>query len=116
MWIPTNCWKSLLFPCGSARRSWIPGFGSAPRSTGQTRDRNFRILIQLKPHQRLTPRQTLWTILGADVLLIGLNAFLSMYVNVNVIIALDFVLYLTAVMVLTKIIVKKRADEKAGCV
>ena len=64
----------------------------------------------------LTPRQTLWTILGADVLLIGLNAFLSMYVNVNVIIALDFVLYLTAVMVLTKIIVKKRADEKAGCV
>lgn len=50
----------------------------------------------------LTPRQTLWTILGADVALILLNAFFSMYVNVNILLVADILLYCLAVDRLTK--------------
>ena len=64
----------------------------------------------------LSPRQTLWTILAAEVFLIGINALMSRYINVNIILCIDFVLYFTLVLVLTKMIVKKKSNEKLASV
>ena len=62
----------------------------------------------------LTPRQALWTLLGTDILLIGLNAFLSMYINVNILLVIDILIYLVLVWALTSRIVKKQKDAPAA--
>jgi UDP-N-acetylmuramyl pentapeptide phosphotransferase/UDP-N-acetylglucosamine-1-phosphate transferase len=55
----------------------------------------------------LSARQTLWTILGADVILILLNAFFSRYVNVNILLVADILLYCVTVGLLTRKILDK---------
>ena len=48
----------------------------------------------------LSMRQTLWVILGADVLLILLNAGMSIFLNVNVILVIDVAIYTVAQIVI----------------
>ncbi|MBQ3766256.1 MAG: undecaprenyl/decaprenyl-phosphate alpha-N-acetylglucosaminyl 1-phosphate transferase [Bacteroidales bacterium] len=54
-----------------------------------------------------SPRKTLWVILAADVALILLNAFFSMYVNVNILLVADVVIYYLAIKLLTEKIISK---------
>ena len=54
-----------------------------------------------------SPRKTLWIILSADVALILLNAFFSMYVNVNILLVADILIYYLTVMLLTRRIVHR---------
>ena len=53
-----------------------------------------------------SPRKAMWTILGADVALILLNAFFSMYVNVNILLAVDILIYYFTIKLLTDKIVR----------
>ncbi len=61
----------------------------------------------------LTPRKALFVLLGADVLLILLNAFFSMYVNVNILLAADVLIYYLAIRLLTNRIVNPKNREEA---
>jgi UDP-N-acetylmuramyl pentapeptide phosphotransferase/UDP-N-acetylglucosamine-1-phosphate transferase len=58
-------------------------------------------------------RQALLILLGADVVLILLNAFFSMYVNVNILFAADILIYGLAVWYLTKRILEGKTIDKA---
>ena len=60
-----------------------------------------------------SPRKALWILLGADVVLILLNAFFSMYVNVNILFAADILIYGLAVWYLTKRILEGKTIDKA---
>lgn len=66
-------------------------------------------LIQLG----MTPRKALFTLLVADVILILLNAFFSMYMNVNVLFAADIFIYYLAIRILTARIVRPKSLGKA---
>ena len=61
----------------------------------------------------LSARQTLLVILAADAALILLNAFFSMYVNVNILFAAGILLYYLAIRILTDRIVHRKAVENA---
>ncbi len=61
----------------------------------------------------LTPRQALFALLAADVVLILLNAFFSMYVNVNVLFVADILIYYLAIRFLTDRIVSPRNRDHA---
>ena len=54
-----------------------------------------------------TPRKALLILLGADAVLILLNAFFSMYVNVNILLAVDIIIYYCLIRFLTERILKK---------
>ena len=54
-----------------------------------------------------TPRKALGILLGADAVLILLNAFFSMYVNVNILLAVDIIIYYCLIRFLTERILKK---------
>ena len=60
----------------------------------------------------LTMRQTLWVILGADVLLILLNAGMSIFLNVNVILLIDVAIYTVAQIVIGRKM-KAEADPES---
>ena len=60
-----------------------------------------------------TPRQALFTLLAADILLILLNAFFSMYVNVNILFVADILIYYLAIRFLTDRIVRPKNLDKA---
>ena len=55
-----------------------------------------------------TPRQALVTLLLVDVILVLGNAFFSMYVNVNLLLVLDVLLYYLAMLFLTDRIEKEK--------
>ena len=61
----------------------------------------------------MTPRQALLTLLAADILLILLNAFFSMYVNVNILFVADILIYYFAIHFLTSRIVHPKNLDKA---
>ena len=61
----------------------------------------------------LTSRQALFALLTADILLILLNAFFSMYVNVNVLFVADILIYYLAIRLLTDRIVHPKNLDKA---
>jgi len=59
----------------------------------------------------LSQRNALFVLLGADVVLILLNAFFSMYVNVNILFVADILIYCLAVKFLTDRIVNQKSVE-----
>ena len=61
----------------------------------------------------MSPRKALFILLGADVVLILLNAFLSMYVNVNILLAMDILLYYLTILLLTRRIVYPKSLDQA---
>ena len=61
----------------------------------------------------LTPRKALFVLLASDAVLILLNAFFSMYVNVNILLVADILIYCFAVWYLTRRIVNPKSLDKA---
>ena len=61
----------------------------------------------------MSPRKALFVLLGADILLILLNALLSRYVNVNILFVADILVYCLAILFLTRRIVGPREKKQA---
>lgn len=61
----------------------------------------------------LMPRQALFLLLAVDIMLILLNAYFSMYVNVNILFVADILLYYFAIRFLTERIIHSKNLDKA---